>query len=113
MRIRGEAVRAEESGASRSNGYLIFLSLRQRFRIGAWYAARFICFDTDDYDSAMYEYEDDLPGRVTIQPLWGEGYRVYLTGGYVRASIKVSAKLSRTYGDHESSEFSFQVDYPG
>lgn len=35
-------------------------------------------FATDSYASRLYEYEYDVPGTVSIRPLYGEGWRFYL-----------------------------------
>jgi hypothetical protein len=39
---------------------------------------RFSSFDTDDYDSRLYEYENDLPHVFSNYPLYGRGRKWYI-----------------------------------
>ena len=41
-------------------------------------AARFIFFQTDDYDSRIYEYEDDIRGVMSNTSIYGKGSRWYI-----------------------------------
>ena len=43
---------------------------------------RFILFDTDSYDSRLYEYESNVPGSFSDPPLYGKGNRWYIVVGY-------------------------------
>ena len=53
-------------------------------------------YGTDSYDSACYTYEYDLPGMMTIQPLYGQGSRWYAfvqaKGNKYRLSLKYGRK---------------------
>lgn len=52
-------------------------------------------FSTDSYDCAIYEYERDLPGVMTMPVLNGRGVRWYLLVHYKPAEvIDISAKYS-------------------
>lgn len=63
--------------------------------------ARWITFDTETYDSRIYEFEGDLPGLLTIQPLYGKGSRWYLSLRYQTTRFfQLAAKFSST--THES-----------
>jgi len=45
----------------------------------AWsFTARYAVFDTDDYESRMYVYENDLPSSFSIPSFSGNGSRYYL-----------------------------------
>jgi hypothetical protein len=39
---------------------------------------RFSSFQSDDYDSRLYEYESSIPGAYTNYPLYGSGNKYYL-----------------------------------
>jgi hypothetical protein len=112
VKLRIETQTAGIPGERQSNGFLIFADLSRSAGAKARFTARVIRFCTDDYESAIYEYERDLPGRVKIEPLWGDGYRAYVLGQCSLRSMWVNAKLSRTFGDRTENEFSLQIDYP-
>ena len=58
---------------------------------------RYILFDTDSYDSRVYQYESDVEGNFSNPPLYGKGTRWYIFIGYdVFQKIRVSAKYSET-----------------
>jgi len=49
---------------------------------------RFSSFDTDDYDSRLYEYENDLPHVFSNYPLYGRGRK-----WYVMLTVKPTSKI--------------------
>jgi len=80
MRLRARFERrfaGYSRGEPSRNGVLTFVDLRWRpspmFSVGA----RGVLFDTDDFDAAIREFEQDLPGRTTTLALAGEGRRFY------------------------------------
>lgn len=61
---------------------------------------RYIVFDTDNYDSRIYEFENDIAGVMSNVPLYGNGRRIYLVMNYKPFSfITISAKYAETYLD--------------
>jgi len=42
-----------------------------------WLVLHVSRFRTDSYATRIYEYEADLPGTVSIRPLYGSGWRGY------------------------------------
>lgn len=61
---------------------------------------RYIVFDTDNYDSRIYEFENDIEGVMTNVPLYGKGRRLYLLINYSPFPfILFSGKYSETYFD--------------
>jgi hypothetical protein len=62
--------------------------------------ARVAIFETDSYDSQIYEYEDDLP-RASFNPaLYGRGLRWYLILRYnIFKKVDIGAKYSQTIKD--------------
>jgi len=109
------------------NGLLTFLegSFTNRgsgFRL----KSRIIFFDTDSYDSRVYQYESDVAGNFSNPPLYGKGIRWYLVAGYeIFNNFSVSLKYSETKklnetvlggGDEEirgntESRFAVQLDF--
>ncbi len=59
---------------------------------------RIIFFDTDSFNSAVYEFENDLTGVLTNLAMYGTGMRWYLMMRYKPFSfITISMKYSETY----------------
>lgn len=62
--------------------------------------ARVALFRTDSFDSGMSEYENDLPGVLTVPILYGRGVRWYLLATYsLLTSFQVSLKYSELIRD--------------
>jgi len=58
---------------------------------------RFIMFDSDSYDSRLYEYESNVPGSFSDPPLYGKGIRWYMLVRYhVSKSLVASIRYSET-----------------
>ncbi|MBF8286118.1 MAG: hypothetical protein HW378_5033 [Anaerolineales bacterium] len=58
---------------------------------------RFIIFQTDSYESRLYEYESDLRGVFSNPGLYGIGRRLYLILRYsVGSTLTLSVKYSET-----------------
>jgi len=61
---------------------------------------RFIIFQTDSYDSRIYEYESELQGVVHNPALYGKGRRWYVILKYLPFDfLQLSGKYSETYYD--------------
>ncbi len=86
------------------SGVLTFVDLRLRPRTSLALGARLAIFDTDDFDAAIYEFEQDLPGRITNLALSGEGRRLYLYARWTHGpTVSVAAKYGETvYADREA-----------
>ncbi len=52
----------------------IVIKLKKNFDL----AARLTLFDTDEYESRLYQFEHDVPGMLTNQMLYGRGTRGYI-----------------------------------
>lgn len=98
----------------REQGYLVYQDFRygisRRFSI----EARLIFFQTDSYDSRLYEYENDLRGVFSNPALYGKGRRWYLVVHYNIASLlKLSAKYVETQKEGVTSMGSGVSEIPG
>ncbi|MEJ5350400.1 MAG: helix-hairpin-helix domain-containing protein [Melioribacteraceae bacterium] len=86
------------SQSQRENGYLISEDINYLPNKNLQLYGRVIFFRTDSYNSRLYEYENDLPGIMTIPALYGEGMRWYLMIKYnTNFGINFSLKYSELY----------------
>jgi hypothetical protein len=84
------------SGPSSSKGVLLLQDVSYRFRsvpVSFW--IRFCIFHTDDWDSRIYTYENDLLYSFSIPALSGEGSRSYIM---VKWKISDRAEVRVKYG---------------
>lgn len=91
-------------GVPASDGVLSYVDFRLCPMPAISLGARAVLFDIDDFDAAMYEFEQELPGRLTNLALSGEGRRFYL---YVfwnpSPTYSIAVKYAETvYIDRES-----------
>ena len=81
---------------SGSKGIVLLQDFNYRFRkipVSVW--ARFCIFDTDDWNSRIYTYENDLLYSFSIPALSGEGSRSYIM---VKWEISHKTELRVRYG---------------
>ena len=86
------------------NGYLIFQDVRFSPTNNFNLYGRIIFFRTDSFNSAIYEYENNLTGVLSNIALFGEGIRWYFLMRYrpIRF-LTLSVKYAETYKPKESS----------
>ena len=59
--------------------------------------ARLAVFETDSYDSAVYEFENDVPGAYSSPALYGRGMRWYFIFRYqLFSKMYIAAKYAQT-----------------
>jgi hypothetical protein len=59
---------------------------------------RLSLYDTDDYSSRIYAYEQDLLAGFSFSPLSDKGYRTYLMARYeIKENIALTARFSRNH----------------
>ena len=86
------------------SGYLIFQDIRYSPTSGLNLYGRIIFFKTDSFNSAVYEYENNLTGVLTNIPLFYQGIRWYLLVRYrPMKPITLSLKYAETYKPGEKS----------
>ncbi|MBS4035530.1 MAG: helix-hairpin-helix domain-containing protein [Ignavibacterium sp.] len=86
----------------KENGLLVFQDIRFNSLRDLVLYCRIIFFNTDSFNSAVYEYENDLTGVMTNLPMYGEGLRWYFIARYkVIKSLTISLKYSETYKPKE------------
>ena len=64
---------------------------------------RYALFDTDDYDSRVYAYENDVLYSFSVPSLYGRGMRVYLLGKWqIINNLTIYARFGSTiYRDRD------------
>jgi len=126
-KTRIEFVDVTPSGeASQDRGFLIYQDLH--FTISNKFSldSRIVIFQTDTYNSRIYEYENDLAGSLSNPSLYGEGIRWYILIHYQKLyNFTLSLKYSELYQPFEktlgsgyteifgnmNNALSFQIDY--
>lgn len=105
LRTRFDYVNVDyEHNSAAEEGFLIFEDVRITLRQKLDIYGRFIFFSTDSYESRVYEFENDLRGRLTNKSLFDEGLRWYLFVKYefIR-NFELSIKYSESYKPHALS----------
>jgi len=88
----------------KENGILLFQDIRFAAAKYLTLSGRIIFFDTDSFNSAVYEFENDLLGVMPNLAMYGEGIRCYLVAKYKPLKyLSISAKYSETYKPDEST----------
>ncbi|MCI0474381.1 MAG: hypothetical protein L0Y76_12435 [Ignavibacteria bacterium] len=105
IKSRYEYVMVDYSDFGGDNkGYLFYTDFRYLIIKNLSASTRFILFQTDDYDSRVYEFEDDLRGVMSNYGLYGKGTRWYIMFKYKPVLYaELTAKYSATYYDGVSS----------
>ena len=80
-------------------GILLYQDASLKVRPNLDVAARLTFFDTDNYESRLYQFEHDIPGMLTNQMLNGIGTRSYIR---IQWSITNFLNLSLKYGSTQS-----------
>lgn len=81
-------------------GVLLYQDVRWKPTPQFSISVRLSFFDTDSYDTRVYEFESELRGSVSNPALCGKGRRWYVTVGYgLFDDVDFSAKCSQTYRD--------------
>ena len=82
LRSRWEFVTVR-SGNQPEKGYLSFQEIKfKRKKTPIALVLRFTFFETEDYSSRIYAYEQDVPGTYTIPAHYGHGSRVMILTSY-------------------------------
>lgn len=105
------------------DGFLIFDEIRAKlFSEKLSLSLRLTLFKTDNYDSRIYSFENDLPGLITVLPFYDDGYKWYLIFSYSpikTLSFHLKYSNMKKYSHEKSSNnsiknisgFNLQIDY--
>lgn len=102
LRTRGEVKRVVKEYLVGDETYYGWLLYQQaNFRVGSFgLKGRFTLFHTDDYDAAIYTYEDDLPLVFNSTAFSGRGKALFLVASWdVSRNLKLAGKFETTWYD--------------
>ncbi len=86
------------------NGFLTFQDMLYHLSSGADFYSRIIFFSTVSFNSAFYEYENDVAGTFLNHVLFGQGIRWYIMLKLrLFENFIISGKYSETYKPKEKS----------
>ena len=109
LRMRIEGRRLTRKPGEEEAGLLGGLLWKGTWRWG-YAILHFSGFSTDSYSTRIYEYEYDLPGAVSVRPLYGRGRRCYGLLGVERGIFAVGLRY-RWQRDKEVRHYGgMQVD---
>lgn len=102
LRTRGEIKFVEgeyPAGDENSDGWLLYQQAVLKKGPLAL-KARYARFETDDYDSAIYVYEDDLPLVFTLKSYYGKGEAFFALLSYdLWKNFELTARYAKTWYD--------------
>lgn len=119
LRSRGEVVRNRNAGEDWESGFLIFQDLRLQLGPKLQIDTRVTIFDTDSFDTRVYQFENDLLYVLSNVALSGRGERAYVVAkfeatDYLHVWLKYSVsvyedaqRLSSGLGEIEGNRRSF------
>lgn len=104
LQMRIEKSFYKEENMDNTDGVLAFAGIKfaaSNGRLACW--LRYLIFDTDDYDTRLYAYENDLLYNFYTPAFQGEGSRAYFMFSYqVMSKMKFWFKAGRTsYSDRD------------
>ncbi len=104
LQMRVEKSFYKEENRDNTDGVLAFAGIKyatSNGRLACW--LRYLIFDTEDYDTRLYAYENDLLYNFYTPAFQGEGSRAYFMFSYeVMSNMKLWFKAGRTsYSDRD------------
>lgn len=105
FRTRTEMAWYDKKGAAASEGFLLYADLLYKPNMKPLSGnIRLQYFETDDYNSRFYAYENDLLYNYAIPVFYGKGYRYYVNVNYdVNKRLAFWLKFAQTiYNDRTS-----------
>jgi hypothetical protein len=102
-RIEYNTFQIKDAGID-DKGFLIFQDIRYSVTKSLILYGRILFFETDSFNSAIYEFENDLNGVMSNLAMYGDGMRWYLMIRYKPFDFAtLSLKYSETYKPNERS----------
>ncbi len=102
LKTRGEFKVVEGAwpdGETRSEGWLLYQQAALKTGPLA-IKARYTLFETDDFDSAVYVYEDDLPLVFTLKSYYGKGQAFFAVLSWdILKQFELNARFAKTWYD--------------
>lgn len=115
MRSRIEFVKVYPTTISENEkGLLIFQDVKYAPTASLSFSSRIVFFQTDSYDSRVYEFENDLTGVMSNPALYGDGMRWYLVSRYNTSfGLSLSMKYSELIKPNEKTLGSGDTEIKG
>ena len=115
LRSRTELLWYDKNGENAEKGFLTFFDIIYKPLLKRYSAnMRLQYFETDDYNSRIYAYENDVLFYYSIPAFFNKGYRYYLNLNYdFNSKISFWLKWSQTIYNNESSIGSGLDEIPG
>jgi len=84
-----------------SSAVMLYHDLHYKIDKRLNFRVRWIMFDSPLYDTAFYQYENDLPGMMRMKMLYRRGSRWYfIAGATINNSMQITAKYEQTVYDN-------------
>jgi competence ComEA-like helix-hairpin-helix protein len=97
LRTRFDMARSRDTIEDETWGYLVFQDVRLTPRPYLKIDARITMFDTDDFSSRLYQFENDLLYVLSNTVLFDQGQRMYIVVNYEPAEwLQLSLKAATT-----------------
>ncbi|MBI3192839.1 MAG: hypothetical protein HYZ34_00055, partial [Ignavibacteriae bacterium] len=99
VKLRGRVEHVDmkkNNNAIREAGWLGYGDVGVTATRNVWFNFRLVFFKTDSFDAGVAEYENDLPGVLSVPILYGEGVRWYL---YMKYEVLSTLQLILKYSD--------------
>ncbi|MCB0666883.1 MAG: helix-hairpin-helix domain-containing protein [Saprospiraceae bacterium] len=97
LRNRIEFSKVDLAGGPESNGFLIYQDIIYKsIKLPLSFTTRLCYFDTDDYSSRIYAYENDILYSFSIPAFFNEGLRYYLNLRYRFRNFTLEARMEQT-----------------
>ncbi len=94
-------------------GFLMLQDINFALNNNLFLSGRFLLFDTDSYESRIYEFEKDLRGVIFNPALFGRGMKWYILFHYrFLNTLELSVKYSELYKPGEKSLGSGNSEIP-
>ena len=105
LRSRTEIVWFDRKGATASNGFLMYADVVYKPMLKPFSASiRLQYFETDDYNSRLYAYENDVLYSFSIPVFYDKGYRYYLNVNYdLTRKLTAWARIAQTINPDRTS----------
>ncbi len=105
LRARAEAIWYDRDGAEAEQGFMVYTDFNYKPMLKPLsFNLRLQFFETDDYNSRIYAYENDVLYGYSIPPLYGKGFRWYTNVNYdITRNISVWFRLARSYYPDQTS----------
>ncbi|RPD46946.1 hypothetical protein DNI29_12355 [Hymenobacter sediminis] len=104
LRTRVQGTQYREDGGPARRGYVLAQDVTVQPRHGLRFSGRYALFDTDDYDTRQYVFEQDVLYAFSVPALSGQGTRAYLLAQYdFNRHLTLWVRYATTHYRHQST----------